>query len=360
MAKKAGLGRGLGKIGSNGMVSLAPADAPDDSDEIKEEKKKAPKRSSAKTGSSKTKAKKDDKEEKEAKLKASRNTVNTKAKKETGAAVEADDADKEAGNKGEVSVKLTLIEPNKSQPRKDFDIEALKELSESVKQFGLLQPIVVRKKDDKYYEIIAGERRWRAAKLAGLKEIPVVIRDYTPEQVMEAALIENIQRQDLNPIEEALAFTHLIKEYDLTHEAVAEKVSKSRAQITNIMRLLKLNGDVQKMLIAGDISMGHARAILAINDEDIQKEVAKAVIDSDLSVRETEKYIKNILEPKPDRKSIPSINPAGMLVFKDMEKRLSNSLGSKVGIKTKDGKKGRIEISYSSQEELERLFDKLI
>ena len=271
----------------------------------------------------------------------------------------AKDTPSAADLSGEATVKISLIEPNKSQPRKNFDIEALKELSDSIRDFGLLQPIVVRKRDDKYYEIIAGERRWRAAKLAKLKEIPVIIREYTPEQVMEAALIENIQREDLNPIEEALAFTHLINEYDLKQEQVAVKVSKSRAQISNIMRLLKLNEKAQQMLIAGEISMGHARAILAINDEDIQVEIAKSVIDNDLSVRETEKYIKDVLEPKPAKKKAPAINPAGMLVFKEMEKKMSNSLGSKVGIKTKDGKKGKIEIEYSTQEELERIFDKI-
>ena len=270
-----------------------------------------------------------------------------------------DDTNRSEPEKGEQILKITLIEPNKSQPRKDFDIEALKELSESIKQFGLLQPILVRKKDDKYYEIIAGERRWRAAKLAGLKEVPVIIRDFTTEQVMEAALIENIQRKDLNPIEEALAFSNLINEYTLTQEELAAKVSKSRAQISNTMRLLKLNANVQQMLIADEISMGHARAILAINDEEIQMEVAKYVINNDLSVRETEKYIKDILEPRQTVQKPAALNPAGLLVYRDMEKKMSNCLGSKVGIKTRDGKKGRIEIEYSSQEELERLFDKL-
>ena len=350
MAKKAGLGRGLGKGLGTGIVSLEPTDKADEKDEKEKTVKKKTVRHSSSKGASSDKKKTEKAEKKSEAVKDQ--TVNVS--EDTSA------AGSEQTSNGEVMLKITLIEPNKSQPRKDFDIEALKELSDSIKEFGLLQPIVVRKKDEKYFEIIAGERRWRAAKLAGVKEIPVIVREFTPEQVMEAALIENIQRQDLNPIEEALAFTNLISEYSLTHEEVAQKVSKSRAQITNIMRLLKLNEDVQQMLIAGELSMGHARAILAINDEELQKEIAKAVIDNDLNVRETEKHIKDILEPKPEKKTAAVVNPAGMLVYKDMEQKMSNSLGSKVDIKTRDGKKGRIEIAYSSHEELERLFDKLI
>lgn len=363
MAPKKGLGKGLGK----GIGSLIPtderakkgkeADAPDT--EEKESSVKEVEKSSKKSSSKATKKTKDTKgKSKESKaIKAGASDDNEALDHSTVSSAEKKDSIDEGT--GEITVKLTNIEPNKSQPRKDFDIEALKELSDSIKQFGLLQPILVRKKDEKYFEIIAGERRWRAAKLAGLKEVPVIVREFTPEQVMEAALIENIQRKDLNPIEEALAFTHLINEYDLKQEEVAERVSKSRAQISNIMRLLKLNPKVQQMVIAGELSMGQARAVLAINDEELQLEIAKHILDNDLSVRETEKYIKEVLEPRPVKKPVSGINPAGMLVYKDMEKKLSNSLGSKVGIKTRDGKKGKIEIEYSSNEELERLFDKL-
>ena len=350
MAKKAGIGNALGKGLGKGLGSLIPSDETVDEEqtEIKDKKPgRKPKSATSVTGNRVSK-------------KGESDIISKQDEKKNGDFQDVDSVNNRKGQTaGEQSLKITQIEPNKSQPRKDFDIEALKELSESIRQFGLLQPILVRKKDDKYYEIIAGERRWRAAKLAGLKEVPVIIRDFTTEQVMEAALIENIQRKDLNPIEEALAFSNLINEYTLTQEELAAKVSKSRAQISNTMRLLKLNANVQQMLIADEISMGHARAILAINDEEIQMEVAKYVINNDLSVRETEKYIKDILEPRQTVQKPAAVNPAGLLVYRDMEKKMSNCLGSKVGIKTRDGKKGRIEIEYSSQEELERLFDKL-
>ena len=266
--------------------------------------------------------------------------------------------EKETPGGGEIYIKTALIEPNKDQPRKDFDIESIRELSESLLEVGMLQPIVVRKKDGKYYEIIAGERRWRAAKLAKLKEVPVVVRDFTPAQIMEAALIENIQRQDLNPIEEAKAFENLINEHGLTQEEAAAKVSKSRAQISNIMRLLKLDPRVQSQVVSGVLSTGHARALLAIEDGDKQVEAAGIIIDNDLSVRSTEKLVKDMLSEKPEKPK-RNINPAGLLVYQEMEKKLSDMLGSKVGIKSRDGKKGRIEIEYSSSEELERLYDML-
>lgn len=266
--------------------------------------------------------------------------------------------EKETPEGGEIYIKTALIEPNKDQPRKDFDIESIRELSESLLEVGMLQPIVVRKKDGKYYEIIAGERRWRAAKLAKLKEVPVVVRDFTPAQIMEAALIENIQRQDLNPIEEAKAFENLINEHGLTQEEAAAKVSKSRAQISNIMRLLKLDPRVQSQVVSGVLSTGHARALLAIEDGDKQVEAAGIIIDNELSVRSTEKLVKDMLSEKPEKPK-RNINPAGLLVYQEMEKKLSDMLGSKVGIKSRDGKKGRIEIEYSSSEELERLYDML-
>ena len=199
--------------------------------------------------------------------------------------------------KAEVFVKLSQVEPNKSQPRKNFNEDSLIELSESIKQFGVIQPLIVQKKDD-YYEIIAGERRWRAAKLAGLKEIPVIIREYSDEERMEVALIENLQREDLNPVEEALAYKSLIKEYNLKQDEIAEKVSKSRTAVTNSMRLLNLPEEVQNMIVDEMISSGHGRALLSIEDEKIQINIANKIFEEKLSVRETEKLVKALNNPK--------------------------------------------------------------
>lgn len=283
-----------------------------------------------------------------------------KSKARSGAAKTADTSTPEAPVKAaEIMVKTTHVEPNKDQPRKEFDITLLRELADSIEEVGILQPIIVRKKDDKYYEIIAGERRWRAAKLAKLKEVPVIVRDFTPEEVMEAALIENIQRQDLNPIEEAKAFENLINEYNLKQEDVAKKVSKSRAQVSNIMRLLKLDEKLQALVVSGQLSTGHARALLALGEPSDMEEVAKTVIDNDLSVRETEKLIQKMIEKPEGAKTKKKPNPAAELVYREMEKKLERSIGSPVNIKSRDGKKGTITIDYFSQEELERLIDKL-
>lgn len=254
----------------------------------------------------------------------------------------------------ETKVKLSLIEPNKDQPRKVFDEDALIELSESIKQYGVLQPLLVQKKDD-YYEIIAGERRWRAAKLAGVKEVPVVIKDYSTQEVMEIALIENIQREDLNPIEEARAYQRLIKDYRLKQDEVAEKVSKSRAAITNALRLLKLDERVQDMVIEGKISSGHARTILSIDDNDKQYMIAQKIFDEKLSVREVEKLMKSLDEPEKKEKKLP----ANDFVYRDIEQKLKNILGTQVIIKNKSNNKGKIEIDYYSQAELERIYDML-
>lgn len=210
---------------------------------------------------------------------------------------------------GDTMMKISDIEPNREQPRKNFDKEALQELADSIKQFGIIQPIVVQKKDD-YYEIIAGERRWRAAKLAKLKEVPVIIKEYSDREVMEIALIENIQRKDLNPIEEALAYKSLIDEYSLKQEELANRVSKSRTAIANSMRLLKLTDSVQNMLINDEISMGHARALLTLEQEDLQIEAAKTIVSKGLSVRDTEKLVKSILNPKQVKLPIPSAEAA--------------------------------------------------
>ena len=252
----------------------------------------------------------------------------------------------------EVKVRISQVEPNKEQPRKYCDEDALIELSESIKQYGVLQPLLVQKKDN-YYEIIAGERRWRAAKLAGVKEIPVVIKDYSDQEVMEIALIENIQREDLNPIEEAQAYQRLIKDYRLKQDEVAEKVSKSRAAITNSLRLLKLDKRVQEMVMEGKLSNGHARTIISIEDGDKQYAIAQKIFDEKLSVREVEKLMR-----EQDKKGKqPKELPENDFVYRDLEEKLSKSLGTQVTIKNKSNNKGKIEIQYYSQSELERILE---
>ena len=254
---------------------------------------------------------------------------------------------------GDTMMKISDIEPNREQPRKNFDKEALQELADSIKQFGIIQPIVVQKKDD-YYEIIAGERRWRAAKLAKLKEVPVIIKEYSDREVMEIALIENIQRKDLNPIEEALAYKSLIDEYSLKQEELANRVSKSRTAIANSMRLLKLTDSVQNMLINDEIYMGHARALLTLEQEDLQIEAAKTIVSKGLSVRDTEKLVKSILNPKQVKLPIPSAEAA---IYDAIANKLREKMGTKVSINHKKNGKGKIEIEYYSQEELERLLE---
>ena len=228
-------------------------------------------------------------------------------------------------------VKINKIEPNRTQPRKNFDEDALTELSESIKQFGIIQPLVVQKKDD-YFEIIAGERRWRAAKLAGLKEVPVIVKDYSEQEVVEIALIENIQREDLNPIEEAQAYKRLLTEFNLKQDQLAERVSKSRTAITNSMRLLKLCDEVQQMVIENIISSGHARALVVIEDEKIQLQVATKIMDERLSVRETEKLVKSIMSPK-EKKVLPEVE--NKFVYEDIENKIKEIVGTKVKVNHK-------------------------
>lgn len=254
-----------------------------------------------------------------------------------------------------VLLKITLIEPNREQPRKQFDEEALNELAESIKRYGIIQPLLVQKRKD-YYEIIAGERRWRAAKLAKLKEVPVIIKDYSDQEIMEISLIENIQREDLNPIEEASAYQRLITEFHLKHEEIAVRVSKSRAAITNSMRLLKLDKRVQLMLIEGEISGGHARTLLALEDQETQYMAAEKVIENKLSVRETEKLVKTLLKPKAQKVSVVPDSSADV-IYKNIENSIREILGTKVNINRKDTNRGKIEIEYYSMEELERLMD---
>lgn len=258
----------------------------------------------------------------------------------------------EIKGKTEETIDINKVEPNKDQPRKTFNEDSLIELSESIKQHGIVQPLVVTKKNN-YYEIIAGERRWRAAKLAGLKKVPVVIKDYTPQEIMEIALIENIQREDLNPMEEAMAYQRLIQEYKLKQDEVAERVSKSRTAVTNSIRLLKLDQRVQNMLVDENISSGHARALLAVKDADEQYNIALQIFDEKLSVRETEKLIKSMgKEIKPKRKKEELKND---FVYRDLEEKLKVITGTKVTINRKSEKTGRIEIEYYTPEDLEKI-----
>lgn len=259
---------------------------------------------------------------------------------------------------GEMKVRLSQIEPNREQPRKVFDEDALIELSESIKQYGVLQPLLVQKKD-KYYEIIAGERRWRAAKLAGVKEVPVIIKDYSTQEVMEIALIENIQREDLNPIEEAFAYKRLLEEFNLKQDEVAERVSKSRTAVTNSIRLLKLNEKVQQMVIDDMIQTGHARALLGIEDLEKQYNMAQKVFDEKLSVRETEKLVKKVQKEKEEVEKT-KMDKQLEIVYQDLEEKMKQILGTKVSINAKDENKGKIEIEYYNKEDLDRLIDMIL
>ena len=254
----------------------------------------------------------------------------------------------------EQTLKLNLIEPNSEQPRKNFDEESLQELADSIRQYGILQPLIVQKKGN-HYEIIAGERRWRAAKLAGITDVPVLIREYDKQQTMEIALIENVQRADLNPIEEAQAFQQLIQEFHLTQEEIANRVSKNRATITNSMRLLKLDVSVQDMLADGKISSGHARALLGLEEGERQYQVAVKINEEKLSVRDVEKLVKMMNRPPKEKK--PEKGPDIDLIYRQVEDKLKSIMGTKVVINQKDKNKGRIEIEYYSQEELERLIE---
>lgn len=254
----------------------------------------------------------------------------------------------------EIKLKIDEIEPNRTQPRKHFDEDSLVELSESIKQFGILQPLLVQKMDD-YYAIIAGERRWRAARMAGLKEVPVIIKDYSPIEAVEIALIENIQREDLNPIEEAMAFQRLIDEFGLKQDEAAEKVSKSRTAVTNSLRLLKLDSRVKQMIIDDMISSGHGRALLPIEDHETQYYIATKIFDSKMSVRETEKLVKNLVNNK--QKPVKKENDENQLAYKEIEEKIKSIIGTKVTINSKSNHKGKIEIEYYSMDELERIID---
>ena len=270
-----------------------------------------------------------------------------KTKKET-----VKEGKEEKGGK-ETIVKITMVEPNRKQPRKNFDEDALQELSDSIKQFGLIQPILVQDRKD-HYEIIAGERRWRAAKMAGLKEVPVIIRDYTEQEIMEISLIENIQREDLNPIEEAQAYKRLLEEFHLKQDEVAERVSKSRAAVTNSIRLLKLSDEVQQMVIDDMISTGHARALLAVENKDEQYTLAQQIFDEKLSVRDVEKLVKNLHKPVKPKKTDDKTMQA---IYQDIEDKLKQKLSTKVTVTSKGEGAGKIEIEFYNHEDLDRLLE---
>ncbi len=269
-------------------------------------------------------------------------------------AVQKKEEDKESG---EIFVKVSRIEPNHEQPRKDFKEEQLQELADSIRQYGVLQPLLVQKRGD-LYEIIAGERRWRAAKMAGIKEIPVVIREYGKQQAMEIALIENVQREDLNPIEEAIAYQRLMQEFHLKQEEIAERVSKNRSTITNSMRLLNLVPEVQQMLVEGLISSGHARSLLALSDPEQQILLAERIMRDHLSVREVEKAVKAMGKVSKEKKREKEKEDEALeLIFRNLEERMKSVVGTKVNINRKDRSKGKIEIEYYSEAELERIVE---
>lgn len=335
MAKRAGLGRGLGAFFGEdyNTVPVRKKEAVAASEEKKQEAKAE--KAEEKTEEKKTAGKK-------------KETKRTETKKAEPTIIEVEK---------EKFLKLSLIEPNEGQPRKVFDEEELKELAESIKHFGILQPLLVQKKGD-FYEIIAGERRFRAAKLAGLSEVPVLVREYTRQQSMEIALIENVQRADLNPIEEAKAYQMLIQEFGLKQEEVAERVSKNRATVTNSMRLLKLDERVQELLIQNKISSGHARALLGLEDPEQQYQTALKIVNSHLSVREVEKLVKLLLNPRKKKEQKEEERDLEIF-YHDLEEKLKSVMGTKVTINKKDKNKGRIEIEYYSSAELDRIIELL-
>lgn len=285
------------------------------------------------------------------------NTVGEVKAKEN-AAKDIGSTEEEKGEQGTV-VKITMVEPNRKQPRKSFDEDSMQELADSIKQVGLIQPILVQDRKD-HYEIIAGERRWRAAKLAGLKEIPVIIRNYSEQEIMEISLIENIQREDLNPIEEAQAYKRLLTEFNLKQDDVAERVAKSRTAVTNSIRLLKLDEKVQQMLIDDMISTGHARALLAVENPEEQYTLAQQIFDEKLNVRDVEKLVKNLKKPKKGKKDADNNvmqNNAMQAIYQDIEDKLKQRLSTKVMVTSRGEGSGKIEIEFYTHEDLDRLLE---
>lgn len=257
-----------------------------------------------------------------------------------------------------ISIRLSEVEPNRNQPRQFFDDDSIDELADSISKYGVISPLLVQKQDN-YYEIIAGERRWRAAKKAGLKKVPVIIKNISGQEAVEISLIENLQREDLNPIEEAQAYERLVREFGLKQEEVASRVSKSRSAVTNSMRLLKLQPDVQKMVEQGQISEGHARTIVSIDDPELQTEVAKEIVEQQLSVRQTEMLVKELQQPAEKKKPRPKPDLQRSALFDELANNLKGKLGTKVNIKPSGKSKGRIEIEYYSDEDLDRIYDLL-
>ena len=348
MAKRAGLGRGLGAFFGDDYESKQPAGGNRNETEAEAGNQNSEKKSLKDLDMVLPAARKPQKSKDE----AGKNITEKKnSGKKTEPEIQLVEVEKEK------YVKLSLIEPNSTQPRKMFDEEQLQELAESMKNYGVLQPLLVQKKGD-LYEIIAGERRWRAAKLAGLTEVPVLVREYSRQQTMEIALIENVQRADLNPIEEAKAYQMLIQEFGLKQEEVAERVAKNRATITNSMRLLKLDERVQEMLVQNQITGGHARALLALEDGEQQYQTALRIINHKLSVREVERLVKLLMKPKKEKE--PKEEEKNLDIFyHDLEDKLKSVMGTKVTINKKDKNKGRIEIEYYSSAELERIVELL-
>ena len=282
-------------------------------------------------------------------------TVKT-VKEEKKVAVDTKKSSQQETSNGERMMKISMIEPNREQPRKKFDEDALQELSESIKQYGILQPLLVSDKKD-YYEIVAGERRWRAAKMAGLKEVPVVVKEFSTQEIVEISLIENIQREDLNPIEEAQAYKRLLNEFHLKQDEVAERVSKSRTAVTNSMRLLKLCDEVQQMVVNEMITTGHARALLSIEDPEEQYMIAQKVFDEKMSVREVEKLVKNLHKPEKPKKAE---NKSLEVIYQNIEEKLKESLGTKVSISSKENGAGKIQIEFYDHDDLDRLMEYII
>lgn len=281
------------------------------------------------------------------------NTVEVKEEK-----TKKENISNEQDKEFERTVKITMVEPNREQPRKNFDEDSLIELAESIKQFGLLQPILVQDRKT-YFEIVAGERRWRAAKMAGLKEVPVIVRDLTEQEIVEISLIENIQRENLNPIEEAMAYKRLLTEFDLKQDEVAERVSKSRTAVTNSMRLLKLCDEVQQMIIDDMITTGHARALISIEDKEQQYAIAQKIFDEKLSVRDVEKLVKDINKPIKEKKEVKK-DKSLEIIYQDIEEKLKQALSTKVEIISKGNGVGKIEIEFYNHDDLEKITDKLI
>lgn len=359
MAKKGGLGRGMEALLGNIPVEETNTTEEKYTDNATKTEKPAAKKTNAKKEAEKKPATKSAGKKAGDKTPVktdSKTTTKTAAKKTTTKkTTKPDKSAKAAPEPVEQLIPINKVEPNRDQPRKTFDEEGLNELAESIRTFGVLQPLLVQKQDD-YYRIIAGERRWRAAKIAGLKKVPVIIKDLSEKEILEISLIENLQREDLNPIEEAEGYQRLLQEFNMTQEELAQRVSKSRSAITNTVRLLKLEESVRRLLADGAISPGHARALLALENPELQKEAAERIVRDHLSVRDTERLVKAMT----DKKSVikPATPPQDDFIYRDIEEKMRQILGTKVQIKNQK-KRGRIEIEYYSPDELNRILELL-